>query len=402
MIGALLAGFLTAAAGSIHSENERLAARVAELTPRAAAIAADGSEADWGDWFRMRKGEGGIRSVAVAPSSTHLKVLVTLAEPLKGDAVWLALDAAKNQRFDGSLRVTGGKAQLRAFGHQGLTELPAAQVAVVDGVVEVVVRWADLAGAAPSGHALSDGPGNRVRVRASLWSDGERTDRGLAVASYLLSPRVRFDPEPPAADRAAVPATLPLRGTWYVVQGAMTDRSHANSWAYDLVIRDEAFHSRSPSAVGDAPQGGQTWGEPVLAPSRGTVRKAFGDFADRRLDDPGKGKEANRVQLDLDNGTRLTVLHLARGTVAVSPRERVRPGQLLGRVGNSGMTSGPHVHLVWGGRDGRQSPAEWHHVVVSLNLHPDDPWARSIDAWRPSAGFYVRSRVQLGTPGRSR
>lgn len=39
------------------------------------------------------------------------------------------------------------------------------------------------------------------------------------------------------------------------------------------------------------------------------------------------------------------VAHLRRGTVAVRPGELVAVGQPLGRCGNSGNSTQPHVHL---------------------------------------------------------
>ena len=47
--------------------------------------------------------------------------------------------------------------------------------------------------------------------------------------------------------------------------------------------------------------------------------------------------------MEVAPGEYLFIGHLRRGTVAVG--ERVIPGQLLGRVGNSGNSSEPHVHL---------------------------------------------------------
>jgi murein DD-endopeptidase MepM/ murein hydrolase activator NlpD len=37
--------------------------------------------------------------------------------------------------------------------------------------------------------------------------------------------------------------------------------------------------------------------------------------------------------------------HLRRGTVAVAGGDRVGTGQVIGRVGNSGWTERPHLHL---------------------------------------------------------
>ena len=53
----------------------------------------------------------------------------------------------------------------------------------------------------------------------------------------------------------------------------------------------------------------------------------------------------NHVVLDLGHGEYALIAHLERGSVVVKVGDRVRTGQLLGRCGNSGNTSEPHVHI---------------------------------------------------------
>ena len=44
-------------------------------------------------------------------------------------------------------------------------------------------------------------------------------------------------------------------------------------------------------------------------------------------------------------GTYALYAHLAPGSVAVSPGQRVRVGEVLGRVGHSGNSTAPHLHF---------------------------------------------------------
>jgi len=44
-------------------------------------------------------------------------------------------------------------------------------------------------------------------------------------------------------------------------------------------------------------------------------------------------------------GRYVVLAHLRRGSVRVHSGQRVRAGQLLGRVGNSGNSSEPHLHV---------------------------------------------------------
>ncbi|HLH21931.1 MAG TPA: M23 family metallopeptidase [Chloroflexota bacterium] len=93
--------------------------------------------------------------------------------------------------------------------------------------------------------------------------------------------------------------------------------------------------------------------QPVLAVADGTVIAVANDYDDQRpgaLPDPAsfttlESVDGNHVVLDIGNGFFVFYAHLKKGTVTVSPGERVRAGQELGRLGNSGNTSAPHLHL---------------------------------------------------------
>ena len=386
----MIVWFLAVAlAAGPRAETQRIQALIESLAPKADRIVVDGAGSDWAPFYKARS-EGAVRAVSVAPTPDTLHVWVELAEPLRREGVWLALDGAGTHPFDGSIRIDARGAKLRVFGEGDTVPLPKAKVAVAGRFVEVSVDWKHIHQKVSGQSELSKAPGHTVRVRASRWAGPGDREGGLAVASYLLSPRApRLDPPSPKVTmQPSVPGRLPFQGTWFVAQGAFSDKSHKNTWAYDFVIRDEAHHTRSDQ--GKSVQGVIAWDQPVISPGRGTVRKAIDGFPDRPLDDPGKGSDANRVRIDFDDGTRMTILHLRQGSVAVHPKQRVQAGALVGRVGNSGMSSGPHIHASWAGRDGNDAPVRLQNVVVQLNLRDDDPWARHLDEWAPSDGFFVR------------
>ncbi|MGW5847992.1 M23 family metallopeptidase [Streptomyces sp. NPDC055254] len=53
----------------------------------------------------------------------------------------------------------------------------------------------------------------------------------------------------------------------------------------------------------------------------------------------------NHVVLDLGEGRYAAYAHLRRGSAAVRPGDRVTAGTLLGRCGNSGNSTEPHLHF---------------------------------------------------------
>jgi len=72
-------------------------------------------------------------------------------------------------------------------------------------------------------------------------------------------------------------------------------------------------------------------GSPIVAPAAGRVIKAERES--------GYGL---MVQIDHGNGLVTTYAHILR--IAVSVGQRVTRGQLIATVGNSGLSTGPHLH----------------------------------------------------------
>ncbi|MBQ1117675.1 M23 family metallopeptidase [Streptomyces sp. C3-3] len=79
----------------------------------------------------------------------------------------------------------------------------------------------------------------------------------------------------------------------------------------------------------------------------------------------------NHVILDLGEGTFAVYAHVQRGSLQVKAGDTVRAGQRLGRVGNSGNTTEPHLHFhLMDGPDldnARGVPFTWRGVGVPAN-----------------------------------
>jgi murein DD-endopeptidase MepM/ murein hydrolase activator NlpD len=65
-----------------------------------------------------------------------------------------------------------------------------------------------------------------------------------------------------------------------------------------------------------------------------------GGFDMRYLD------KANTVAIAHDDGTVAEYAHLSSGPAFVTVGQRVQAGDLLGHSGNSGYSSGPHLHFI--------------------------------------------------------
>ena len=74
------------------------------------------------------------------------------------------------------------------------------------------------------------------------------------------------------------------------------------------------------------------YGTPILA------------VADGRVSAAGRaGGYGNQVRLAHANGLMTSYSHMSR--IAVSPGGRVRQGQVIGYVGSTGLSTGPHLHF---------------------------------------------------------
>jgi murein DD-endopeptidase MepM/ murein hydrolase activator NlpD len=83
----------------------------------------------------------------------------------------------------------------------------------------------------------------------------------------------------------------------------------------------------------------------VLAPGQGTVVVAEDGVPDNQPNKPVPGNlYGNFVVIDHGTGEFSLIAHLNQGSVKVKVGDVVSAGQLVGRTGNSGMSTEPHVH----------------------------------------------------------
>lgn len=82
-------------------------------------------------------------------------------------------------------------------------------------------------------------------------------------------------------------------------------------------------------------------GTPIIAARAGVVVKTENSQNGRGTDPSG-----NFVRILHDDGTMGVYLHLKQGSVSVREGQRVTVGSPLALSGNTGNSSGPHLHFV--------------------------------------------------------
>lgn len=86
-------------------------------------------------------------------------------------------------------------------------------------------------------------------------------------------------------------------------------------------------------------------GTPVLAARAGTVMQVESDFSKAGLKREKYGGRANFVRILHDDGTMALYAHLRADGALVRVGQRVAAGQQIGLSGNTGFTTGPHLHF---------------------------------------------------------
>ena len=87
-------------------------------------------------------------------------------------------------------------------------------------------------------------------------------------------------------------------------------------------------------------------GTAIHAAPSGTVMDVEEDFNSGGTNLEKYADKANHVRILHQDGTMATYAHLDLASVNVRPGARIRAGQKIARSGNTGFSSGPHLHFV--------------------------------------------------------
>lgn len=185
-----------------------------------------------------------------------------------------------------------------------------------------------------------------------VWIDNDVSGpvevRVVAASPSAGFPLQRMLPSRGAYLIARVPTDATIKLQLKAVPGASDATPASSSYHYPLLLPEVR--------IGQAPEGhfshadvenrhaidfAAPIGTPVIAARAGTVMQV----EDRFSDAPGRLNEANFIRILHDDGSMAIYAHLERGSVEVAAAQRVETGTVLAKSGNSGYSSGPHLHF---------------------------------------------------------
>jgi murein DD-endopeptidase MepM/ murein hydrolase activator NlpD len=299
-----------------------------------------------------------IRTVLAADNRTHLiyELLVinqsALIVTLDAIAVLDGVGGAVLKELSGG--DLAGAARVSIFGAAGTTLQPAQSAFVfVDASM-------------PQGVPAPVSVRHRISThQAAAAGSGTADLGGLSIAPQgEVPPTVTFLTAAIAVDRSpAMVLQPPVRGDgWIIFRGccdlATSHRGSTTSFngtmyvaerfAIDFVrIGEDGLLIAGP---GNVLASYRYYGLPVYAVADGTVISARNDAPNQVPGALPEGMTAdaaggNAVLLDIGGGRFVFYAHMNPGTVRVKAGDRVRAGDVIGAIGNSGKSVGPHLHF---------------------------------------------------------
>jgi hypothetical protein len=167
-------------------------------------------------------------------------------------------------------------------------------------------------------------PGQTEQILVGIGARDQA--RGFQYRLQLAS--VPGEPIPEPVRGMVIDPPFPAPSTFFISQGFNGTETHNtpdSTYAIDIVM---------------------PIGTTVLAARDGVVMDVEEDFNRSGSDLQKFADKANHVRILHVDGSMAVYAHLDLASVQVSPGGRVRAGQVIARSGNTGFSTGPHLHFV--------------------------------------------------------
>ena len=213
-----------------------------------------------------------------------------------------------------------------------------------------------------------------------LREDGTDADKRFSLWNGYGGPievLMEFQTEENIVSQPELPSNRVIAGQMHSlvlqVQPIDDDKSWSYRWSYRYVLGDPnakpdtnaiyllPFDEETPMRIDQAFGGAFSHrdphsfhsvdiamdeGTPVRAARSGVVMAVESDFHEAGTDISKYGDRANHIRIVHNDGTMAVYAHLELESVMVGIGERVRAGEIIAKSGNTGFSTGPHLHFV--------------------------------------------------------
>ena len=285
---------------------------------------------------------------------------------------WIAIAPARSL-FGFWVQVVATASGLLAAGLTGLWLLPPWWAPYAFGCVLLLAIFIGLRRRRPFAAVRPSHVGGWALAAAYLVLGAWAADRAATALAGRAAPSARL-----------APLAFPLAsGTYLVVNGGNTLSINAHLMTLDAAVpRFRAFRGQSLGidivqvdrlglrATGvqpTRPDAYRIYGSPVFAPCAGEVVVASDGLPDRQVPQVDRAHLAGNHALLRCADADVLLGHFKPGSLQVTVGTRVRVGDRIGMVGNSGNTGEPHLHIQAQTRGTAAEPMSGEPLPMRLN-----------------------------------
>ncbi|WP_439482935.1 urea transporter [Cyclobacterium plantarum] len=177
---------------------------------------------------------------------------------------------------------------------------------------------------------------NRIGLSTIFWQQNSPEKNLYNYRNFMD----RFGKDSP------IPIYLPFFGEWAITQGHKGSYTHKDEWkhAWDFEIKDE--EGKTFKDEGDYPADYYCFDKNLLAPAYGTIENVVNDVDDNPIGKRNLEKNwGNTIVIRHSDFLFSQLSHLRKGSIVPQIGDKVKKGDIIARLGNSGNSPYPHLHF---------------------------------------------------------